>query len=300
MSHLCLFGHSGAGKTCFIYAMSQLLGTKGVSSNDMHFTLKANSIQQQKVLNDGYLTLLDNHWPQPTNIPTKYDYCLRLKHAGKLMDILPNLIVQDYRGGILDFGNEKDVSAYEKMVKSFSDSVAIVYVIDAYTLRSALGAQDYVFDRAHGKNLVYSTQQISIIDNLFIDFRHKHKNIPPVLIAISKADILTQLETTNGKRLIRDLLPSIFGCGCNTIGAITYFSIGRDLRTGLSYDKLSLDVDRNIHIPVMFGAYAEFCNQYEEAPEGAKRALLKIMSEMRNIFRGRLDIYINGEKAKEV
>lgn len=283
--------------------MSQILGNKGVSSNDMHFTLKANSIQQQKILNNGYMTILDNHWPQPTNIPTKYDYCLRLRHEGKIMDIIPNLIVQDYRGGILDFGTEKDVLDYEIMIKSFSDSVAIVYIIDAETLRAALGTdEDTVdgFDRISEKDRVYATQQISIVDNLFVDFKHKHKSIPPILIAISKDDILTQAEINRGKDLLIDLLPSIFGHGCNVTSAITHFSLGKDLKNGLRSDKLSFNTDRNIHIPVMFGAYAEFCNQYEDAPSGAKRALLKMMAEMRNIFRGRLDIYINGETAKEV
>lgn len=305
MAHLCLFGLSGSGKTCFIYAMSQVLGDRGVCGNDMTFTLKANDIKQQVLLNNGYMTLLDDKWPQPTNAPITYDYCLRLQHQGRIMEILPNLIVQDYRGGILDFGTDNDVAEYKRMIKSFSESVAIVYVVDGNTLLAALEPEER--DVVHSnrsidiKESIYAKQQMSIVENLFVDFKRTHNSVPPVLVAISKDDVLTEKELEVGKKLIKGVMPSIFGLGSKMISAITHFSLGVDLEKGIQSRRLRLNTERNLHIPVLFGAYAEFCQQYEVAPnDGVRRVLLDMMREMRNIFRGRLDVYIDGEKAIEV
>ena len=305
MAHLCLFGLSGSGKTCFIYAMSQVLGDKGVCSNDMTFTLKANDIKQQVLLNNGYMTLLDDKWPQPTSAPTIYDYCLRLQYQGRIMEILPNLVVQDYRGGLLDFGTDNDVAEYKKMIKSFSESVAIVYVIDGNTLLAALEPEEK--DVIHNnrnidlKESIYAKQQISIVENLFVDFKRSHNNVPPILVAISKDDVLTTKELEAGKKMIKRVVPSIFGHGSNTISAITHFSLGVDLEKGIQSRRLRLNTERNLHVPVLFGAYAEFCQQYEVAPsDGVRNVLSDMMCEMRNIFRGRLDIFIDGERAIEV
>lgn len=305
MAHLCLFGLSGSGKTCFIYAMSQVLGDKGVCSNDMTFTLKANDIKQQILLNNGYLELLDGKWPQPTNIPTIYDYCLRLQYQRRMMEILPNLVVQDYRGGILDFGTYRDVAEYKKMLKSFSESVAIVYVVDGNTLFAAL--ESYERDPEHSyrkidiKAHIYARQQLSIVEQLFVDFKRMHKEVPPVLVAISKDDVLSTNEQEKGKKLIKDLMPSIFGLGSEIVGAITHFSLGGDLENGLQSKNLRLNTEHNLHIPILFAAYSEFNQQYKVAPnDGVRRTLSGMMSEIRNIFRERLDIFINGERAIEV
>lgn len=305
MAHLCLFGLSGSGKTCFIYAMSQVLGDKGVRSNDMTFTLKANDIMQQVFLNNGYMTLLDEKWPQPTNAPIVYDYCLRLQYQGRIMEILPNLIVQDYRGGILDFGTDKDVAEYKKMIKSFSESVAIVYVVDGNTLLAALepNNRDVVHNHRNIdiKESIYAKQQMSIVENLFVDFKRTHKNVPPVLVAISKDDVLTAKELEAGKTMIKEIMPSIFGHGSNSISAITHFSLGVDLEKGLQSERLRLNTERNLHIPVLFGAYAEFCQQYDDAKnKGVRNTLSNIMCEMRNIFIGKIDIFLAGERALEI
>lgn len=251
------------------------------------------------------MTLLDDKWPQPTNAPTIYDYCLRLQHQGRIMEILPNLVVQDYRGGILDFGTDNDVAEYKKMIKSFSESVAIVYVVDGNTLLAALESEDRdVVHRDRNidiKESIYAKQQMSIVDNLFVDFKRTHNNVPPILVAISKDDVLTTEELEVGKRIIKGVMPSIFGKGSNTISAITHFSLGVELEKGIQSRRLRLNTERNLHIPVLFGAYAEFCQQYEAArSDGVQRALSDMMREMRNIFRGRIDIYIDGERAIEV
>jgi hypothetical protein len=285
--------------------MSQVLGDKGVCSNGMTFTLKANDIKQQVQLNNGYMTLLDDKWPQPTNAPTTYDYCLRLQHQGRIMEIIPNLIVQDYRGGILDFGTDNDVADYKRMIRSFSESVAIVYIVDGNSLLAALEPEER--DVVHSnrnieiKESIYAKQQMSIVENLFVDFKRTHSRVPPIMVAISKDDVLTPNELDAGKKLIKGVMPSIFGHGSGTISAITHFSLGVDLEKGIQSSRLKLNTERNLHIPVMFSAYAEFCQQYEVAPnDGVRRALSDMMLEMRNIFRGRLDIFIDGERAIEV
>ena len=75
MSKICMFGISGSGKTCYLYAMAQVM-SKGVKYGDStHISIRSNDLIQQQQLFYGYNTMAaESKWPLPSNNTTEYDF----------------------------------------------------------------------------------------------------------------------------------------------------------------------------------------------------------------------------------
>ena len=224
-----IFGVRGAGKTCYVYAMSQVMQA-GATFGDTTISLIANDIKQQSRLNRGYAELADHKWPMGSLKTTVYDFKARLQHQDEYQEIIPSLLIRDYRGGLLQ--SEEDDDELDELLDSFSDSCAVVFLVDGETLLQALDPMDV--DPQHrepleANQILSARNQISFVENLFMEYKKRNHSIPPVMIVITKADLfLNNNEVECGKKLIKRYLPSVFAKGSGIDAAITTVSLGEN------------------------------------------------------------------------
>lgn len=307
MSKISMFGVSASGKTCFLYAMAQVL-CKGVRHGDNLLQVISNRVSQQMRFNDGYMQLLQHHWPQPSDKTEILDFKVSMQCNGYFSEIIPSLEVQDYRGGLLQSTDELDKLEFEELMDSFRGASAIIFIVDGQTLIDAL--DDDKKDAVHQGTIDALKQfkaqsQIRFVENIFIEYKRVEEYVPPILIAISKGDIFaSEIERANAISLIKENLPSIFSIGSRFTVGITVMSLGENLGTNSNGEltgSLKLSTDYNIHVPVIFGVYADLCYQYEnEDDQNEKQGILTLLSFLRRLFADRIQLFISGYQAHEV
>lgn len=305
MSKISMFGVSASGKTCFLYAMAQVLRS-GVRDGNNMVQLIANRARQQMILNNGYMKLAQRKWPQTSDRTEIFDFRMAMQCNGYFSEIIPTLEVVDYRGGILQDMSPSGEEELEDLLITFLGSSAIIFIIDGQTLIDAMDAVDR--DESRRDNIDMLAQfsarmQIEFVENIFMEYKRLEDDIPPVLIAISKGDLFaTRQERINGIRIVKEKLPSIFAVGSNLTAGITIMSLGEGLGTDNNGDligSLNLSTDYNIHIPVIFGAYADLCYQYEETSDPDERQGINVvLNVLHGLFADRVDLYVNGKRAK--
>lgn len=307
MSKVSMFGVSSSGKTCFLYAMAQVLRT-GVRHGDNLVQMISNRARQQMKLNDGYLKLAKRKWPQKSDKTEPFDFKVSMQCNGYFSEIIPTLEILDYRGGILEDMSENAETNLDELLDSFRGSSAIIFIIDGKTLIDAMNPDDR--DVCHRGAIDIETHfsarmQIEFVENIFIEYKRVEEDIPPILIAISKGDLFaSEYEKDNGIRLIKEKLPSMFSVGSKLTAGITTMSLGENLgsdENGGLTGTLKLDLDHNIHVPAIFGIYADLCYQYEDTNDTAeKKGIAVLLTELRRLFADRVELYISGKKAREI
>lgn len=307
MSKISMFGISASGKTCFLYAMAQVM-RNGVRHGDNLVQMISNRARQQMKLNDGYMKLARRQWPQTSDKTEPFDFKVSMQCNGHFDEVISSLTIMDYRGGILQDMSETGEDELEKFMKSLKDSSAIIFIVDGKTLIDAMDPDDR--DASHRGDTDVLEQfsartQIEFIENIFIEYKRIEDVIPPILVAISKGDIFaSEYEKENGIRLIKEKLPSIFAIGSKQWAGITIMSLGENLGTdanGNLTGKLKLNPDYNIHVPALFSIYADLGYKYEETDSAAEKKgiseLLKLLSRM---IAKRIQLFENGRKVREI
>lgn len=303
-----IFGVRGAGKTCYIYAMAQVMqaGAKyGPENNETRISLIANDIKQQSRLNRGYSELAEHRWPMGSLKTTVYDFKVRLQHNDEYQEIIPSLLIRDYRGGLLQTEDDED-EEFEELLDSFSDSCAIVFLVDGETLLQAMDPMDVAPEHRQpleANQILTARNQISFVDNLFMEYKKRNKSIPPVMIAITKSDLfLSKEEIDKGKKLIKQYLPSVFAKGSGIDAAMTSVSLGDNLshdEQGRLYGQLLLNTSRNIHMPIIYALYAYLDSVYDDSSKEEQKFIDDVEFTLRRMFEGRVEIYYNGRPAFE-
>lgn len=298
-----IFGVRGAGKTCYVYAMSQVMQA-GATFGDTTISLIANDIKQQSRLNRGYAELADHKWPMGSLKTTVYDFKVRLQHQDEYQEIIPSLLIRDYRGGLLQ--SEEDDDELDELLDSFSDSCAVFFLVDGETLLQALDPMDV--DPRHrepleANQILSARNQISFVENLFMEYKKRNHSIPPVMIVITKADLfLNNNEVECGKKLIKRYLPSVFAKGSGIDAAITTVSLGDNLvkdDQNRLYGQLLLNTSRNIHMPIIYALYAYLDSVYEDSMPEEQKFIDDMLYILRRMFEGRVEVYYNGKPAFE-
>ena len=306
-SKISMFGVSASGKTCLLYAMSQVVG-RGIRQNDNLVQIISNRASQQMKLNDGFMQLAQHRWPQTSDRTESYDFRVGIQYNGHYSDVIESLEIQDYRGGLLQTTSHLDQEEFDDLMHSFRGSSAIIFIVDGQTIIDALDDSDKHVSHRGNTDILRQFQaqsQIRFVENIFLEYKRVSHDVPPIMIAISKGDIFaSEEEKLNAKRFVKQALPSIFAMGSGLTTAITVLSLGEKLGTdadGNLTGRLSLDTDFNIHVPLLFGIYSDLCYQYEEtADEAERRGISAVLNFLRSLFADRVDLYINGRPAHAV
>lgn len=287
--------------------MAQVL-RGGVRHEENLVQMISNRANQQMRLNNGYLKLARREWPEKSDETVPFDFKVRMQCNDYFGEVIDSLEILDYRGGILEDMSENAEKNLVDLLDSFRGSSAIIFIIDGKTLIDAMDPDDK--DVSHRGELDVLTQfsarmQIEFVENIFIEYKRVEEEIPPILIAISKGDLFaSDYERENAVRLIKEKLPSIFSIGSGLWSGITIMSLGENLGSdanGRLTGKLKLTQDYNIHIPAIFGIYADLSYQYEMTNElGDKNGILMLLKMLRKLMSGKVQIFKSGKIAREV
>lgn len=307
MSKISIIGVSGSGKTSFLYSMAKVL-RNGVCQGNSFVQIICSKAHQQMKLNEGYMKLVRRQWPQTSDKSETFDFKVNMQCNGHFSEVIPSLEIQDYSGSILQDSSAAGENDFSSLLDSFRGSSAIIFILDSQTIIDALNPEER--DASHRCNNDAFKQfsaraQIELMENIFIEYKRFEEDIPPILIAISKGDIFaSDYEKENGIRLIKEKLPSMFATGSKLTTGITIMSLGEDLGSnadGEMIGTLKLNEEYNIHVPAIFGIYADLCYEYAETTDIAERnGISALLLLLRRMFADRVQLFIGGRQAREV
>lgn len=320
MGKISMFGISGSGKTCYLYAMAHLLCHVGLNKDNCQFSIKATDPDKQVELDNGYLEMKRGVWPKNTGLDEINEFNSNLdENNGN------ELICKDYEfkvrfGSEINGHNEYDDDTYitiadyaggwwkersyrRKLISHFQNSSAIVCFIDGETLLKALDSNDIDPIHRWGEDEVVvdkAKQDIGFVENMIEEYKAKGKGIPPILIAITKADVFASpKELEKGMDYLKEHLPSLFAKGSKVETALTAISLGRNLGKDDKnhiIGRIEPCMDFNLHIPILYGYSAWLDETYRnDNPDDQRAIIVSQAAAMNKMMKGRVKMYRNGE-----
>lgn len=300
---ICILGLSGSGKTCYMYALAQVM-QMGVEYGNVAISTICNNAAQQGKINTLIEKMLDmREWPESTNKDITYDFCLRVQTDENYKEIIPSLKIKDYDGGILQHQNSASTK-YDEIMQSFKDSVTLIFLIDAKAVLQGIDENDLaeehrgIYGNHNDKRLAINS--VTYVESILRDYKKKN-GLPPIMIAITKSDLFyDDKEKQAAMKFIRKYIPSVFAIGSNVDAGICCVSLGENLGTddsGHISGELKIDTSNNIHLPFLFGVY----NYLDSVFDGSTPQNQTIMSEMframSKMFDGKLQVFESGQPA---
>lgn len=240
---ISLYGLSGAGKSCYIYAMSQAM-CQGLEFSDGEImTVISPETRQMLKLYKAYENMTHGRWPQGTDTSTTYNFNVR-----KALRLMMSIEIMDYRGGLLDSIDEGDEDEQQELFKSFSDSSALLFFFGADKVREAMNGKfeaEMSFLNFNGLYDRYLTNS-------------SHGSDTPVLIILSKADMLSEEEKEKAFEYIKKTMRPLFGRGTGITVGLTAVSLGKNLTNDCGVLEGILDIrpmSGNLGVPILFSLF---------------------------------------------
>ena len=116
---------------------------------------------------------------------------------------------------------------------------------------------------------VESNIKLNFLSTLYENFLDRTNDArTPVMIVISKSDMLSPQELLKAKEFTKNKLQSMFGHGTNITAAITTVTLGKNLSNEngeLEGDLIIGPTAGNIHIPIIYSLFCVISNKIEEA-----------------------------------
>lgn len=275
-SKISIYGLSGSGKSCYIYAMTKAL-SKGVKfDNGKVMTMVNSDLKQVNLLNQRFKMMVDGVWPPGTSETSVFTY--RNSIAFKL---IANISIRDYRGGIFSSIEEDDMNEIEDLYKSFKDSGSLAFFIGVDKVMRAM------------KGDVDAFNDLGMMHNLYAKYLETYPNdTTPIIFVLTKADLASPEELEACKNFVRDNYAAFFGAGTGLTVGLTAVTLGRNLGCGADNELIGeLRVgpsEGNIQIPILFTIFGIYSKRIAEELE--RNASLKVALE------GHLDTFAKKEK----
>lgn len=291
MEQVSIFGLRGSGKSCYLYAMAEVMNSGVEIARNEKITITTPDLKQRIMLDKGFEMLAEGLWPQGSAETLVYDFEVKMNENGRFQNVM-SFKMQDYRGGALNGTTEEDDEVREGLLKAFKNSTAIIFMVDGQSLLDVLPGSE-----ADLSKVVKARHNISFIQDLFRLYvqRVGCANVVPILLAITKSDLLDADMLQRAKTYLKNNLPEIFNNGSGVFVAMTSVSIGENLRNenGKLQGRLVLNQRRNIHIPMLFPVYCFWSKQADsgKTDDNTERR----MSILRRLFEDKIEFYFNGE-----
>lgn len=291
MEQVSIFGLRGSGKSCYLYAMAEVMNSGVEIARNEKITITTPDLKQRIMLDKGFEMLAEGLWPQGSAETLVFDFEVKMNENGRFQNVM-SFKMQDYRGGALNGTTEEDDEVREGLLKAFKNSTAIIFMVDGQSLLDVLPGSG-----ADLSKVVKARHNISFIQDLFRLYvqRVGSANVVPILLAITKSDLLNADMLQRAKTYLKSNLPEIFNNGSGVFVAMTSVSIGENLRNenGKLQGRLVLNQRRNIHIPMLFPVYCFWSKQADsgKTDDNTERR----MSILRRLFEDKIEFYFNGE-----
>lgn len=261
---ICFLGLSGSGKTCYLYAASHVL-TEGIRTPVGSVSILCTSVSRNIHLNNG-IEDMDNGdqalWPRGSDQTSEFPYELYINGNKRT-----RFEIYDYRGGALYDDSDSAQDEREELYKTFNESSCIVVFIDAFTLMKAFSLKNHEDEseayRKGGLNvesILRANNKLNHLKLIIDEARQYLQQEVPILLTITKKDILSEEELNNAMEMLKNNMSTLFSkANPNPVG-ITAVSLGENLGAGEENEDrkrkltgcLHLDVSKNIHIPILF------------------------------------------------
>lgn len=277
---ISFYGLSGSGKSCFIFAMSQAL-SQGIQFSDGELmTVITPDPRQMLKLYKAYEKMVNGYWPQGTDISVTYNFNVR-----KALELMMSVDITDFRGGLLDSIEEDDEEEQKKLFDSYNESSTLLFFFGADKVKAAM----------NGDMLArFNFQHFNALYENYLTTSSNGKDTP-VMVVLSKADMLTDDEKVQAFKFIKDQMRQLFGKGTNRTVGLTAVSLGKNLTNDGGELEGELDIratSGNLSIPILFSLFHLMANRIEQtvgrisnsesALRSSKNALSKELS--RNAF----------------
>lgn len=249
---ISFYGLSGAGKSCFIFAMSQALSQGILFSDGELMTVITPDPRQMLKLYKAYEKMVNGSWPQGTDTSVTYNFNVR-----KALELMMSVDITDFRGGLLDSIEEDDEEEQKKLFDSYNESSTLLFFFGADKVKSAmLGDMSARFNFQHF-NALYESYLT----------RSTNGKDTPVMVVLSKADMLTDDEKEQAFKFIKDQMRQLFGKGTNRTVGLTAVSLGKNLTNEGGELEGELDIRAtagNLSIPILFSLFNLMARRIEQ------------------------------------
>lgn len=240
---ISFYGLSGSGKSCFIFAMSQAL-SQGIELSDGELMTVITPDPRQMIrLYNAYDKMVNGFWPAGNDSSITYNFNVR-----KTLELLLDIEITDYRGGLLVSDDQDDTEEQNALFQSFNDSKVLMFMFGADQVKAAM--QGDVRAR-------FNFQHFNTLYGSFLNSAQAAREAP-VLVIISKADLLSATEKAQAFAFVKDQMRMLFSRGTGLTVGITAVSLGRNLTNIGGELEGELDIRANagnLTIPVLFALY---------------------------------------------
>ena len=233
---ITMLGTTGAGKTCFLVGMYA-----DISGGRRGFTFSTNPDDDLDLSGkwDRLIEAGPDRWPAPTGDQPKsytfgFNYGLR-----RIMEF--DWI--DYRGGaLLDRSTEADVQELKRYLRQSS---CVMLCVSGEHLQEPKKAAVVRAQTGIGR-------MNSFLTDLREELERQKRELPAVIIVITKSDYCSKRPREEIEGQIRDLFNPLFARDEGWLVSIGSVSLGTGLATDA--EKGEIDPD-NIHLPLVFSIY---------------------------------------------
>lgn len=252
---ISIYGLSGAGKSCYIYAMTKAMSRGIRFDNGKVLTVVNPDFTQVNYLNAKFREMVNGKWPAGTSETTNfmYDCSLALK-------MLAEVSIQDYRGGMFNGLAKEDREEADDLFRSFKDSAALAFFIGADKIANAIDGDFLAYD------------DLSLMQSLYGYYRKNNPNdVTPVLIVITKSDMVSPEKLEDCKSFIKKEFQAIFSADTGLTAGLTAVTLGKDLGCG-EHGELTGQLrigptEGNLHVPILFTLFSLFSKKLGEELE---------------------------------
>lgn len=280
---ITMIGASGTGKTCYLYAMADAM-----QSGSCDFTFTAMPYKKTLELQDAWDSILNGKWPKGTDLSTEYEfacsYCMRP---------IATFSWYDYRGGILQ--NPDDEEERASLFGKMGSSRCLIICISAEAIHGILAGD------------LKSRRLFQVYMNLIQEYRNRTGCTVPIVVAVTKADLLGPNEFESGVELIRTkYMAALFSEDDNGGWFVSFVpvSLGTGLGSSVNGEIVGTIEPANVHIPVLIAiksAIVELLESKLEAQGVLDNKEVKIKRSLDlNAKRGLLDKIWNGDFEEEL
>lgn len=229
MDKITMIGVSGAGKTCFIYAMYNFMS---IPHNGFSFT--AADLDVDLDLQNGWEQIaFDHQWPAATNITTAYDF-----HVQYNTHSILQFSWCDYRGGATsDRSTNQDK---QDLIDRIHQSSCLIISIGADTIKEILAGNQS------------KARELRILNSIIHNYEINNTRRIPIIFALTKADLYTRDDQGKLIDLIKLYFQNVFLPNSGWLAAVVPITLG-SFPSGNNTGAIEGMIEpKNIQVPVMF------------------------------------------------
>ena len=254
---ITMLGTTGAGKTCFLVGMYA-----DMSGGRRGFTFSTNS-DVDLDLSDMWSRLIEagpDRWPRGTTTQPK-SYTFGFNYGFRRIMEFDWI---DYRGGALSFrSTEADVQVLKRYLKQSS---CVMLCVSGEHLQAPKNAAVVRAQTGIGR-------MNSFLTELREELGRQKKELPAVIIVVTKSDYCSQRSREEIEEQIRDLFNPLFSPDSGWLVSIGSVSLGAGLATDTEAGEIDPD---NIHLPLIFSIYCALYKELEQQQDKSDENVEKL------------------------